>query len=67
MNIALWIIALCELVRLIQNTLQLVMMNSARKNDQFKRATDEFIKSLSKSDSEFVEDMLEKIKKGECK
>lgn len=62
MKIAIWIIALCELVRLIQNTLQLVMMNSARKNDQFKRATDEFIKSLNKSDSKFVEDMWEKLK-----
>ena len=61
MNIAIWIIAICELVRLIQNSLQLLMMNGARKNDQFKRATDEFIKSLNKTDKEFMEDMLKKF------
>ena len=62
MNIAIWIIAICELIRLIQNSLQLLMMNYERKNPQMKRATDEFIKSLNKSDKEFVEDFLKELK-----
>lgn len=47
MTIAIWIIAICELIRLIQNTM--VMMNKARNDDQLKRATDEFVKSLNRS------------------
>lgn len=62
MNIAIWIIAICELIRLIQNSLQLLMMNYERKNPQMKRATDEFIKSLNKSDKEFVEDFLKELR-----
>lgn len=62
MKIAIWIIAICELIRLIQNSIQLFMMNNARKNDQFKRATDEFIKSLNKTDIEFMADMMKKSK-----
>lgn len=60
MTVAIWIIAICEVVRLVQNTLQLVMMNSARNDDQLKRATDEFVKSLNKSDEEFVKGLCEK-------
>lgn len=62
MTIAIWIIAICEAIRLIQNTLQLLMMNFERKNPQMKRATDAFIKSLNKTDSEFMEQMLVQLK-----
>lgn len=63
MIIAIWIIAICEFIRLIQNSLQLMMMNFERKNPQMKRATDEFIKSLNKTDKEFVEDFMEQLKR----
>lgn len=62
MKIAIWIIAICEIIRLIQNSLQLLMMNFERKNSQMKRATDEFIKSLNKTDKQFVEDFMEQLK-----
>lgn len=62
MIIAIWIIAICEVIRLIQNSLQLLMMNYERKNPQMKRATDEFIKSLNKTDKQFVEDFMEQLK-----
>ena len=60
MTVAIWIIAICEVVRLIQNTLQLIMMNKARNDDQLKRATDAFVKSLNMSDEEFVKGLCEK-------
>lgn len=62
MEIAIWIIAICELIRIIQNTLQLLMMNFERKNPQMKRATDEFIKSLNKTDKEFINDFMKELK-----
>ena len=62
MKIALWIIAICEVIRLIQNTLQLFMMSHSRNDIQMKRATDAFVESLKKTDTEYVEDILEGIK-----
>ena len=62
MNIAIWIIAICEIIRMLQNCIQIMQIIKANSNPQFERATDEFIKSLKKTDSEFVEDMLEKLK-----
>ena len=61
MTIALWIIAICEIIRLLQNTLQLTMM----KHDTTGRdnAYAEFVKSLKSTDAEFVRRMLEEFDK----
>ena len=61
MTIALWIIAICEVVRALQNMVQIM----ATKHDLSQRdnAYAEFIKSIKKSDKEFVKDMLEEFAK----
>ena len=54
---AIWIIAICEVIRAMQNMMQLMM---ARRQTMLNvRATDEFIQNLKKSDREFVREMLE--------
>ena len=61
MTIALWIIAVCEIVRAIQNHLQLRMLRSdagARDN-----AYAEFVKSLKQTDKEFVRHVLEEFER----
>lgn len=60
MTIAVIIIALCELIRVYQNTLQLLMMRkdtTSRDN-----AYSEFIKSLKMQDREFIK----KIRRDIC-
>lgn len=61
MNIAIWIIAIVEVIRMIQNFVQIRQIKKANDNSHVKRATDEFIKSLKRTDKEFVEEMLAKI------
>ena len=59
MIVALWIIAVCEVIRAIQNMMQLAMLKhdtGARDN-----AYAEFVKSLNKTDREFVKDLLEEF------
>lgn len=56
---AIWIIAICEVIRAIQNMMQLAMLKhdtGARDN-----AYAEFVKSLNKTDREFVRRMLEEF------
>lgn len=63
MKIAIWIIALCEVVRLAQNAIQLRMLRndkSAREN-----AYSEFVQSLKQSDREFVRTLLEEFERQE--
>ena len=63
MTIALWIIAICELIRAAQNVIQLEMVRrdaGARDN-----AYAEFVRSLHDTDREFVKKMLEEFEKGE--
>ena len=63
MTIALWLIVIIEAVRAAQNCMQLMM---ARRQTRLNvRATDEFIKSLKKSDREFVREMLEAYERQE--
>jgi hypothetical protein len=65
MSIALWIIAICEVVRAVQNALQLLSIKhdcSARDN-----AYAEFVKSLKMSDREYVKRVLEEFEKSEDK
>ena len=59
MQIVLWIIAVCEIVRAIQSAIQLHMLSrdrGAREN-----AYSEFVRSLKNSDREWVRDMLEQF------
>lgn len=63
MTIALWIIAACEVIRAIQNAIQLAGM--MRNHGLYKNATDEFVKSLKDTDKNFVRNMLEALEKEE--
>ena len=59
----LYIIAVCEAIRIIQNTIQLLAIqkdNSARDN-----AYAEFVKSLKRSDREFVKRLLKELEESE--
>lgn len=59
MTIAIWIIAVCEVIRAIQNFVQIRSIKhdtSARDN-----AYAEFVKSLKMNDREFVRRMLEEF------
>lgn len=59
MTIALWIIAICEVIRLAQNMMQLMMLRhdtGARDN-----AYAEFIRSLKQTDAEFVHKLLKEF------
>lgn len=63
MKTALWIIAVCEAIRVAQNLLQLIMLKKgagARDN-----AYSEFVKSLKITDREFVRNMLEEFERNE--
>ena len=59
MTTAIWLIAICEVVRLIQNMMQLIHLWKSEKMSF--NAYDEFIKHLKQSDKEFVREMLEKF------
>ncbi len=56
MTIALWIIAICSVIRIIQNSIQLSML--IREKEQRKRLNNEFIESLKKDNKAWVEDTL---------
>lgn len=61
MTIALWVIAICEVVRAVQNFVQIRMVKhdtGARDN-----AYAEFIKSLKYDDRTFVRQMLEEFER----
>ena len=65
MTIALWIIAVCEVIRAVQNALQLILVK--RDSSQRDNAYAEFIKSLKQDDQQFVRHMLEEFEKGDNK
>ena len=61
MKIAIWIIAICEVVRALQNMAQLMMVHrdtGARDN-----AYAEFVKSLKDTDEDFVENLLREFER----
>lgn len=65
MKTALWIIAMCELVRAAQNMAQIrAIRHDAEGRDN---AYAEFVKSLKQSDREFVRRMLDEFEKQEDK
>lgn len=63
MIIAIWIIAICEVIRALQNAMQIHMVR--HDTDARDNAYAEFIKSLKSTDKEFVKRMLEELEKGE--
>ena len=56
MKTALWIIAICSVIRIVQNGIQLSMLIGER--EQRKRLNNEFIDSLKKDNREWVKDTL---------
>ena len=63
MIIAIWIIAVCEIIRAAQNMIQILTIRHDTKNRD--NAYSEFIKSLKQTDKEFVKRMLEEFEKQE--
>lgn len=63
MIIAIWIIAICEAIRVAQNFVQIMTI----RHDTHSRdnAYAEFIKSLKQTDRQFVRKMLEEFEKQE--
>ena len=57
MTVAVWIIAVCEVIRATQNMVQIVTIMHDTKNRD--NAYSEFIKSLKSTDRELVKRMLE--------
>lgn len=57
MTVAVWIIAVCEVIRATQNMVQIVTIMHDTKNRD--NAYSEFIKSLKSTDREFVKGILE--------
>lgn len=63
MTIPLWIIAICEIIRAIQNIVPIV--STIKNSKAQENAYSEFIKSLKKSDKEFVRDMIQEWERQE--
>lgn len=63
MTIPLWIIAICEIIRAIQNIIPIV--STIKNSKAQENAYSEFIKSLKKSDKEFVRDMIQEWERQE--
>lgn len=59
MKIAIWIIAICEVIRAAQNAIQLLAMRSEK--GMRENAYHEFVTSLKMNDREFVKRMLEEF------
>lgn len=63
MTIALWVIAICEVIRALQNMIQLWHVKKSEKREI--NAYNEFFKRMKQSDREFVRNMLEEYEKAE--
>jgi ribosomal protein L20 len=63
MKTALWIIAICEVIRAAQNMVQIMTIKHDTKGRD--NAYSEFIKSLKQSDREFVRRVLDEFEKQE--
>lgn len=59
MSTAIWMIAICEVLRILQNTIQLLMV---RQQEKLKKDMyGEFAKSLSQTDTEFIKALAKTI------
>ena len=65
MKTALWIIAICEVIRAAQNMVQIMTIRHDTKGRD--NAYAEFIKSLKATDREFVRRVLDEFEKQEGK
>jgi hypothetical protein len=63
MKIAIWIIAICEVIRAIQNMIQIKTITHDTKSRD--NAYAEFVKSLKVDDKEFVRRVLEEFEQGD--
>lgn len=63
MKTAIWIIAICEVIRAAQNALQLRALRSEK--GMRENAYSEFVKSLKYTDREFVEKLLKEFENQE--
>lgn len=61
MKIAIWIIAICEIIRAAQNMVQIMTIRHDTQGRD--NAYAEFVKSLKQTDREFVRKMLEEFEK----
>lgn len=61
MTIALWIIAIVEVIRVLQNAIQLKAINND--DGMRKKAYEEFIASLKQTDKQFVQQMLKDLER----
>lgn len=59
MTIAIWVIAACEIIRMLQNAMQIRMVRHDTKSRDNVYA--EFVKSLKSTDKEFVRRLLEEF------
>lgn len=59
MKVAVWIIAICEVARMVQNAIQLHSLMIEAKDRKWDYQ--EFVDSLKDTDREFVKKMLEEI------
>ena len=59
MTIAIWIIAICEVIRAAQNMVQIMTIRHDTQGRD--NAYAEFVKSLKQTDREFVRKMLEEF------
>lgn len=64
MTIAIWIIAVCEVLRMLQNALQIRMYR--RDAGTRDNAYAEFVKSLKRDDREMVKELLMEFEKQEA-
>jgi len=64
MMIAIWIIAICGAIRVVQNMIQITTMKHDTKGRD--NAYAEFVKSLKQTDKEFVKEMLEEFERQEA-
>ena len=63
MTIALWIIAICSVIRIIQNSIQLSMLIGEK--ELRKDLNNEFIESLKKDNRQWAEDILNEFNERE--
>lgn len=64
MIIALWIIAICEVIRAAQNMVQIMTIRHDTKNRD--NAYAEFVMSLKQTDREFVRKVLQEFERGDA-
>lgn len=54
MTTAIIIIAICEIIRILQNALQLMKLYSRKADKMQEKAYEEFIRSLNRTDKDFM-------------